>query len=682
MLADVLTDALTRVLERPDLRVVADGLMPALDMSLPLPFRLVEGATRPLPGMKFTLKLGRQCMERPELAPTILRHAIELMRLLESGVHPAIASFAAARVAALFHALDTTDAPPLPDFLTSFSTTAPDAATLLQTWPQLSGLLPVEVTFTAQNAERLQPVLAGLWPVIAPAETLMSSGGDSRLSVDPVTGLNRYSCSHRPRPWAVTFGSSTASSLSERGFGGAESARRRMMATLLSDHDPDTAQEALVRTAREAIGRHFGLSENAVLLSASGTDCELAVLAIVAGQNTKPISNILIAPDETGSGVPLAARGRHFATDSACASTVGKGDLIEGFDEDVHLLGVAIRHPDGTARPVEDIDAECRSLAMQEFAAGRHVLLHRLDQSKTGIAAPSMALVDELRLLLGSDITVVVDACQARLSPHRVTEWVESGIMVMVTGSKFFTGPPFCGAILLPDSMCATIGNYKLPKGLRNYSHRDEWPEHADDQAFKPGHNIGLALRWHAAIAEMDALFVLPDAIIRRRLNCFMTEARKMLDDAPALTPLPVPARPDDGFWDAVPTILSFLVQDPNRPGAPLNLEDARHLHKWLNADLSPWIQEGEASLMCVLGQPVPVSHPDVDGYAGALRLCAGARLVSGEPSHEGLDEARRLKRECTDAQRVLLKLELIRKHWNVLLDVNPAPRYAPYHEQ
>ena len=211
MLADVLTDALARVLERPDLRVVADGLMPALDMSLPLPFRLVEGATRPLPGMKFTLKLGRQCMERPELAPTILRHAIELMRLLESGAHPAIASFAAARVAALFHALDTTDAPPLPDFLTSFSTTAPDAATLLQTWPQLSGLLPVEVTFTAQNAERLQPVLAGLWPVIAPAETLMSSGGDSRLSVDPVTGLNRYSCSHRPRPWAVTFGSSTAS---------------------------------------------------------------------------------------------------------------------------------------------------------------------------------------------------------------------------------------------------------------------------------------------------------------------------------------------------------------------------------------------------------------------------------------------------------------------------------------
>ena len=85
---------------------------------------------------------------------------------------------------------------------------------------------------------------------------------------------------------------------------------------------------------------------------------------------------------------------------------------------------------------------------------------------------------------------------------------------------------------------------------------------------------------------------------------------------------------------------------------------------------------------MCVLGQPVPVAHPDVDGYAGALRLCAGARLVSGEPSHEGLDEARRLKRECTDAQRVLLKLELIRKHWNVLLDVNPAPRYAPYHEQ
>jgi len=61
------------------------------------------------------------------------------------------------------------------------------------------------------------------------------------------------------------------------------------------------------------------------LLSASGTDCELTVLALVAAGTTRSVSSILLAPDETGSGVPLAACGRHFAADSACATLVGKG---------------------------------------------------------------------------------------------------------------------------------------------------------------------------------------------------------------------------------------------------------------------------------------------------------------------------------------------------------------------
>jgi len=530
-----------------------------------------------------------------------------------------------------------------------------------------------------QDANRLQPILVRLWPVMAPAETLMSSGGDSRLAVDPETGLNRYSCSHRPRPWAVSFGSSTASSLSERGFGGAEAARCAMMNALLSKQDPDLVQEAMVKNARAGIGGHYGLPEDAVLLSASGTDCELAVLALVAAGTTRSVSSILLAPDETGSGVPLAACGRHFAADSACATLVGKGELIEGFPADTRLIGVTIRHSDGTSRAIEEINAECLELARQEVKAGRHVLMHRLDQSKTGLAAPDMNTIEILRRELGEHFSVVVDACQARLSPSRVFEWVESGLMVMVTGSKFFTGPPFCGAILLPEKLRNRLRSLSLPVGLKDYAHRDEWPEGSDENALSTGHNIGLALRWHAALAEMDALFTLPDDTIRYRLESFMAQAVDIVDRCPSLTMLPMGQPVDDGRWDAVPTILSFLVDDPLVPERPLALEDARKLHRWLNADLSPWVREGEPALLCVLGQPVPVPHPLLDGPAGALRLCAGARLVSGEPSHAGLDESQRLQRECADARRVIAKLELILKHWNVLLDANPVPRYAPF---
>ena len=680
MLADTLTRSLTDVLERPDLRVIADGLVPILDVSLPLPFR-IEGEL--VPGQAFclstaTLKLGGLCLEAPRLAPTFLRHAIELMRLLEPGANPFLASFAAARVAALFHALDTGDVAPLPFWLAVFAGGVPDALALLRSWETLSAFLPDLPVFTQPEAERLQGVLTRLWPVLAPAESLMSGGGDSRLAVDPHTGLNRYSSSHRPRPWAITFGSSTASSLSERGFGGAESARRAMMSALLAKQDPDLVQEGVVRRARAAIGAHYGLPEDAVLLSASGTDCELAVLALVAAGTQRPVTSILLAPDETGSGVPLAACGRHFATDSACSTLVGKGEVIEGFSPDTRLIGVDIRAADGTARPVAEINAQCAALVRREAAEGRHVLLHRLDQSKTGLAAPDMDLVWELCTGLGDQLSVVIDVCQARLSPSRVADWVERGIIVMITGSKFFTGPPFCGAILLPPQIRNRLPSLSLPKGLRAYGNRDEWPEGADASALNNGHNIGLALRWYAALAEMDALFALPDRVIRSRLTRFMTEAVAMVRARPVLTMLPMGTPFDDGRWDAVPTILSFLVEDPHAPGQPLAQEDARRLHRWLNADLSPWVMEGEGSLLCVLGQPVPVPHPMLDGPAGALRLCAGARLVSGEPSHEGLDEERRLQRECTDARRVLGKLELILKHWDVLLDANPVPRYAP----
>ena len=57
-----------------------------------------------------------------------------------------------------------------------------------------------------------------------PTHVLMATGGAIRLRTDPETLLNGYGCSHRPRPWAITFASSTASSVSERGYMAADAA--------------------------------------------------------------------------------------------------------------------------------------------------------------------------------------------------------------------------------------------------------------------------------------------------------------------------------------------------------------------------------------------------------------------------------------------------------------------------
>lgn len=104
----------------------------------------------------------------------------------------------------------------------------------------------------------------------------------------------------------------------------------------------------------------------------------------------------------------------------------------------------------------------------------------------------------------------------------------------------------------------------------------------------------------------------MPRVRIVETLRRFEFTARDVIALHPALTLLPVPsldrARIDgQEIWDVVPTVFSFLVDDPQTSEKPLALERARALHRWLNADLSPWIAgEPLAELLCHLGSRCP----------------------------------------------------------------------------
>ena len=51
------------------------------------------------------------------------------------------------------------------------------------------------------------------------------------------------------------------------------------------------------------------------------------------------------------------------------------------------------------------------------------------------------------------------------------------GVMVLVTGSKFFTGPPFSGALLVPASLSGAINAVTdIAPGLLEYTNRSDWP--------------------------------------------------------------------------------------------------------------------------------------------------------------------------------------------------------------
>ncbi|GAA4475194.1 hypothetical protein [Gluconacetobacter asukensis] len=692
MLAERLTHDLACVLERPDLRVIAGGRRIGLDTALAGPFVVRAD------GM---VVLGAPCLMAPACAPVVLRHALELARLIEAVPEDAVlAGLCAARTAALFAELDGPEGAPGPDWHAGMAAANPPGiARLQQIWGELAPLQPpVAQECAGEGAfDRLAARLEALWPLLGPAEKLMAEGGDARLAIDPATGLNHYGSSHRPRPWAVTYASSTASSVSERGFAGAEAARVRLVQGGLTGKGAEV-RAGMVAEVRRRIAEHYGMTgAEGVVLAPSGTDCELYALALaMLGSGGHPVSNILLAPEETGSGVPLAAKGCHFANDTALGAQVQKGGLIAGFPAETLLLSVPLRRPDGAARTGAEIDRDCIELARRGWRTGRHVLLHRLDLSKTGLLAPGLEMLDRLADAARADGAavpdIVVDACQARLDPARVRAYLDRGWMVMVTGSKFFTGPPFCGALLLPENVATRLRGGGLPPGLAEYCHRAAWPEAPAAQVLPVGENVGLMLRWYAALAEMTALREIPRPVVRARLARFLTALEAAIDADPDLRRLPVPhpARPPlADAWDDRGTILSFFVRDPLAASSsgddvvPLALEPARALYRWLNADLSRVVPEGAdralAGLLCHVGQPVPLPHPMLrGGVAGALRLSAGARLVSGEPSHDGLVPDLRMDREIADAQRVLAKIGLILRYWETLAAADPVQTYAP----
>src|SRR5581483_6111424 len=213
---------------------------------------------------------------------------------------------------------------------------------------------------------------------------LLTAGGDSRLRVDPATGLNAYGCSPTPRPAAVTFASTTATSISDDAYAAAEACRARAAGP--------AAWACESAAIKQAILDHYRLDARAVgiVLTPSGTDGELCALAVHRlGREAAPTVNLVIAPEETGTGVALAAAGRHFADITALGIPVAKGAPVAGLGDGVTLATVAIRTPDGAVRPAAEIDADVLEAAERAVAAGRRVLLHGLDVSKTGLLAPS-----------------------------------------------------------------------------------------------------------------------------------------------------------------------------------------------------------------------------------------------------------------------------------------------------
>ncbi len=522
--------------------------------------------------------------------------------------------------------------------------------------------------------------------VARPTELTLTLQGDERLLIDPCTGLNKYGCSSRPRPEAITFSSCTASSVSEFAFREAELLRQRLMATLTARNLP-TAYDAEMETIRTGVHGVLEVdpAQTQVILSASGTDAELYPLFLFQSPARKRLVNIIVAPDEVGSGTVLAAGGQHFSSVTPNGSRVRQGEgLADLGAESLDVVCIPIRESDGSSLSTAQVHSSIISAVTEADQRADIIILHVVDNTKTGLVLPDIEFVRRLHNEYHAKLRVVVDACQFRLERGNLHRYLAMGFSILITGSKFFTGPPFSGAFLVPKTFEVTSSGAQLPRSFAEYFTQSELPEslRARAQNLPATLNLGLLFRWTGALHEMRCFYSVPPGQRTLILESFRNELIASIRDNLDLDLLEsvVPARwsdADQSLWDALPTIFSFAVFDrqSDRPKQYLSTAALKIIYVWLNRDgeaqLPPSATDEErrlAAQRCHIGQPVTIARTAEHGETGALRIACGARLVYGITYDEGLgkDPAERFCRELSDAGSVLAKVSLILKYWDV----------------
>ena len=450
--------------------------------------------------------------------------------------------------------------------------------------------------------------VARSWAFAQPVEQLLAAGGDERLALSPETSLNRYGCSPWPRPQVISFGSCTASSLSPQAFAAAERRRRAILQQALH-LGPDHALQVATQDTENAILTYFDVSDLATaILTASGTDAALTVTGLLAAEYPNAaITSVLVSPSETGSGVPLAVQGRHFAGMSPEGSTVEKGARLAGLHRPPDLSTIALRHADGQPRAADDVAQDCEAAVLSATLRGRAVL-HAIDGSKTGLAAPDRPTLLRLAKRFGSRLDVVIDACQARIEPALVRWYLSHGFPVLVTGSKFFAAPGFCGAVLFPQARLSRIRHSGfLPSGLAAYTRLQG--------GFGSRLCLGLLLRWEAALHDMAAFASIPADEIGRKLFELGQSARHALAADRRLHLVPAPRPPGMG-WSDRRSVFTFKV------AADDGWLDSARLRRLYLALQDP--ADAESGPLCQIGQPVEIGSSAL----GGLRIAFSAQQV------------------------------------------------------
>lgn len=551
-------------------------------------------------------------------------------------------------------------------------------------------------------------------PFAEQTESLLIRGSDERSVLCPTSKTNKYNGSTIPLSTDISRGSCTCSSITLEGFQRCEKLRQELLLNSLSINPNSQSAtdyfDAKMAGIRHRIAVSLGIADLVqddtirVVLTPSGTDAELlgtsaALARVFSGLELlggdRKVTSIISAQGEIGRGSASASGGKHFSELTPSGEPATPGESLRRYPTElVDVIELQGRDEQGNINCINDYVFKTVTSLLENPNGSNVVLLHVVMGSKTGFNSPTMDVVDFLAATYPNRLLVVVDACQMRVDLHVFREFSTKGYITLVTGSKFFGGAPFCGAVLLPircvyEMETTAVEEYAElchPLGLEDYFSKYEFPNCMKYVRTRMGSfmNVGLLLRWESALAHLEPYARIPHVWVDDICRTYISQTKHQLRtewsalveilEAPvASTSISSSASPPSPNTNSpskkrsitpMDSIVSFKVWDERRQ-EHLDATRLRDLHTLLSKDLSHALPDDAISKKkCLLGQPVQLGKLQ----SAVLRIAMSADMVNvmyyrglREGMHTVIDEF------VQEDTLVLHKIELILRHWELL---------------
>ena len=444
-----------------------------------------------------------------------------------------------------------------------------------------------------------------------PIEELLASGGDHRQV--PVDGRNAYGMPLVDLDPIVRGSSCTATPPDALALAVADRWRLDQL-EWITRTGALPSHRALRREVVEPLLQSLALDaddDRRVVLTPSGTDAETIATAFALAGTHGRVRNVLVGAMEAGSGTALAASGRYFGPRTPFRDPVEPGEPVDGFPTDrVTVVDVELRDGRGRPRRAFDVEAEIEAHVEDALDCRELVLVHAMAGSKTGLRQVDPSWVRTWKQRFPEQVRVIVDAAQARCTPGEIRAFLDAGASVSLTGSKALAAPPFCGALLLDDSLLTDLEHAvndgdALPVGLRDIVAAADLPAALIDAVADPQPaNLGLLARWHVALDESARLHAISPTDRALFTEALVQQLRHRLSSLRAVELVP--------SVDQTPTIVSFHVLDAT--GEPMDKVALQAVYRSLIE--RPGVQ---------LGQPVELFK----GGPAALRFAIGSTTIT-----------------------------------------------------